>query len=362
MELRWNFSHLHKVAETLEAVPVPFSLIRFSRIDSIEALLLEGVEIDLAEIDSSAGLLTYQGRQVLLYIPDQGNNITAVLDGDRAAGKRFHVAYCETLVTMRAQNRFERYIATTDVSGEFSVHGFDYYQGEASGTARLHVCINCLKLLNYKQAKVSGPASKVRDAFDLAEFFNTYSSCFPFLPSRTRADADSSNYTADWSAISERVRGERDWSCELCHVSLSAHRSFLHVHHIDGVKNNNNHQNLKVLCAACHRLQPLHERMYVPSEQMKAINALRVAQGIFQRNWESVMTCADPALHGILGVLRRKGWTAPLIEFSPPGLDVVVDVAWPEQRYGISLVAVDSSVKKDWAVNTLESAWLRHVS
>src|SRR5690606_23083484 len=145
----------HAAKRALGAADLPFVLTRGAAIETIEEELIKGIEIKLDDLASTAGLLTYEGRQVLLYIPDQGGNISAVLGGEREKGKRFHVAECDTLEKMRRANRFERYIATTDVSGIFAVHGQDFNFGSREGHAPLHVCINCLKALNYKQARVS---------------------------------------------------------------------------------------------------------------------------------------------------------------------------------------------------------------
>lgn len=336
-----------------------FTLKRTTTIEAIEAQLIKGIEIRLEDLQSTAGLLTYEGRQILLYIPDQGNNITTVLAGERDKGKRFHIADCETLDTMRRKQRFERYIATTDVSGLFSVHGEDLYVGIKEGKAPLHVCINCLKFLNYKQARVSG-YNRVRDTFRLDEFFDTYASCFTQLPSRSTMDASSSSYSSDWTKVSEQVRIDCGWTCEECRVNLSSHRHLLHVHHIDGVKNHNSRTNLTALCAGCHRMQPLHHRMYVSLAHMKTINTLRVQQGVFTRNWKLAMSYADPALHGVMGILQRKGWDAPQLEYKLPGINTALEVAWPERDYAIALSSIDGSAPPSWTIHTLQEVWERY--
>lgn len=360
MKLHWNFAILHEARRALGAAEVAFTLKRTTSIEAIEAQLIKGIEIRLEDLRSTAGLLTYEGRQVLLYIPDQGNNIAAVLAGERAKGKRFHIADCETLDMMRRQRRFERYIATTDVSGLFSVHGEDLYIGAKEGSAPLHVCINCLKFLNYKQARVNGGHNKVRDTFKLDEFFDTYASCFTQLPSRTTIDAASSSYSSNWAKVSEQLRIDRAWTCESCRVNLSSHRHLLHVHHIDGVKNHNTPSNLTALCAGCHRMQPLHQRMYVSLAHMKTINILRVEQGVFTRDWKLAMSYADPALHGVLGILQKKAWDAPQLEHKLPGLNNTLEAAWPERRYAIALSSIDSSPPPSWTIHTLQEVWERH--
>ena len=46
-----------------------------------------------------------------------------------------------------------------------------------------------------------------------------------------------------------------------CETSFINNKKDLHVHHIDGVKWNNNSNNLKVLCIDCHSKHPGHDRI-----------------------------------------------------------------------------------------------------
>ncbi len=337
MRITHDFSELWNIANRLGAERQSFALTRASAISAIEAELIGGREVKLDELQFVSGLLAFEGRQILLYIPDQGYKIEEVLKGNRDAGKKFHVAYCGTLETMRSSGRFERYIATTDVSGNFALSGIDMTMRELTGQAKLYVCQNCLNMLNYKQAKVNRAARALRESFDLNEFFETFSSCFRFLPVRTKVEAGASVYAANWREISDNLREAVNWTCEGCKINLSNARQLLHVHHIDGVKGNNARSNLKVLCKACHRMEPLHDHMYVPRDEMKAINRLRCSAGIFDGTWNAVMRYADPALHGALGLARSQGWAVPEIEHEVSGLPRHVEAAWPEQRIAISL-------------------------
>ncbi len=158
MRITYDFSELWRVVDKLGAERESFSLSRTSTISAIEAELIRGREVKLHELESVSGLLAYEGRQILLYIPDQGQNIDQVLTGHLDSGKKFHVAHCTTLDSMKRSGRFERYIATIDVSGQFELTGTDINMREKSGIGRLYVCQNCLNMLNYKQAKVDRSA------------------------------------------------------------------------------------------------------------------------------------------------------------------------------------------------------------
>ena len=55
---------------------------------------------------------------------------------------------------------------------------------------------------------------------------------------------------------------ERDFKCDNCQIKLDgAHRKYLHVHHKNGLKNDNSKSNLEVLCIRCHANQPYHAHL-----------------------------------------------------------------------------------------------------
>lgn len=355
MRIVYDYSALWQIANELGAKKALFSLKRTNSIAEIESQLIRGREVKLHELESVSGLLAFQGRQILLYIPDQGKNIVEVLAGNREPGKKFHIAHCKTLDAMKSAGRFERYIATTDVSGEFKLAGVVDFNKEISGVGYLYVCQNCLNMLNYKQCKVERSARRVRESFELAEFFETYSSCFKHLPARTRVEVGQSTYASNWKEISLTLREKAMWKCTDCKIDLRSHKNLLHVHHLDGNKSHNKNGNLSVLCKACHRLQPLHDHLYVPLEEMKTINALRKDAGLYQGDWDTVLRYSDPACHGILGLARASGWPVPDIEYELVPSEKPLEIAWPSRKLAISLGGASFSVK-EWNIMDLATA------
>jgi hypothetical protein len=129
----------------------------------------------------------------------------------------------------------------------------------------------------------------------------------------------------------------------------------LHVHHVDGNKNNNQDGNLQVLCKACHRLQPLHDHLYVPLEEMKLINSLRKAAGLYRGDWDTVLKYADPACHGVLGLAQAAGWPVPEVEHSLGSGEASFEVAWPSRKIALSLGRATSTAG-GWRILDLEAA------
>jgi len=311
-------------------------------IDPIDIELNKGVTLpDLEDVETHNGLLSYKGRQILLYIQDHGGKAQDALD-DGQRGNKFHVADCKTLQTMRERGRYERYVVTNRLDGEFFITGLDWQtRRPVEGDAHLWVCRNCLKLLNYEGA---GYGSTYQQAlnFDIGDFFSTYSSFFVHLPKRRAGNAEEDGYTSDWPQIAARFKADKDFRCESCGVDLQAHRSLLHVHHRNGVKGDNGSKNLSALCADCHRKQAQHEHMFVRHADMRMINRLRTEQGQFGvADWKTVLEYCDPALHGLLDACKREGATRPEI-----GLDIQdaksavvanLEIAWPKARVGVAI-------------------------
>lgn len=299
--------------------------------------LYKGIEVSLSDINKATGLLSYKDSQVLLYIKDHTRKFDEALNNGNK-GNKFHVAYCKTLQEMESRNKFNRYVATNNNSGEFVISA----PGRPDASANLWVCQFCLGHINYKgSSENSNLRYQNAKGFNLQEFFSAYSSCFKRLPFYT--DKDSTNYTSNWPDISEATRKAKNYCCEKCHVNLSApkHRSLCHTHHINGVKSDNDPLNLQALCADCHR--KAHDgNMYVSYEQMEVITRLRHEQGLLDvSNWDEVLELVDPALKGELYYFKSNGFPVPkvdyeILDFSGKSL-AKINIAWPEYKQGINI-------------------------
>lgn len=201
------------------------------------------------------GTLAYKNSRVLLYIRD-----VTIYE------PRFHLANCDTLQKMREQQRFNRYVVSTNTDGKFKINIIENNEPRAE-IRKLSVCQNCLKYLALggfsstwsKQKKLSYVSN-----FNIEDFFKVYSKYLHVnLPKYNSDNSPTNTYTADFSEISNKVKESVNWKCQKCGINLynPDWRKWLHTHHINGIKSDNSLKNLEVVCIRCHANKPKHEHM-----------------------------------------------------------------------------------------------------
>lgn len=224
--------------------------------EEIRQLAAEGLEVEKKDVVALPdGTLSFKDRRVLLYIRDISQY------GGNYSDPRFHISDCATLRQMRENLRFGRFVIASRDDGLFQLH---YIDSGRRTDKRLAVCQNCLDRLNYKEFQLGRPPDTRRamvQEFSITEFFGTYPKTLHHaMPIHTDLTAPTNDYTRDFQCISRAYRQKRNWICEACGISLSRNemRRYLQVHHINGLKNDNNDENLKAVCVHCHALEPLH--------------------------------------------------------------------------------------------------------
>ncbi len=368
MKLTIDLSMLHNAVNIMGAERIEFELSnKLIPIEPIDKQLNEGLEVEFSDIEFETGLASYQGRQILLYIKDHSynNKIYGVLD-DGSKGNKFHVADCEILERMRQKGRFDRYVVTNKLDGLFAVSGTDNRTNELiEGETKLNVCQYCLESINYQKfasVKKGGLRRNFVQGFHLADFFDTYSSFFKFMPTGV-ANNQTSHYSKDWGNVSKKIREKFNYQCQQCGLDLSQYKRLLHVHHINGVKSDNSTSNLTPLCCDCHRKQPDHQHMFIKHEETKRISQLRNAQDLnVKGNWQDVYDLADPGMYGIIDLLERYYVSLPEVgeEIENNKQEVVaeLELAWPLKKVGIAIDKPEAIVatKQGWKVYSMRLA------
>ena len=248
--------------------------------------LTKGVELTLDKVEISGGLFEHKGEQVVIYIKDhthktsRPNRTVEDLVNDPNLCNRVHLLECETIENMRSQGRYDRYVVTNRRDNKYMIDVLG-----SNGRAKeienvLRPCKNCLKALNYNGYNEAGRRSEKKsifDTFDMEAFFESFSTFFFPRPSRWANQARASEYVRGWEALSRRMRNAANWTCQDCGVNLEdrRYRKFLHVHHVNGVKDDNAPSNLEVVCASCHKLKPGHKGMHVDQRTVRLIEELR---------------------------------------------------------------------------------------
>lgn len=365
MKIKATFiTNLHQCLEQMGA-----PLIK-PKLPKIKISTPAGVKVKLSEVQEYAGLLTYQGRQVVVFIPDHSfKTVPVVKRAPKSEGNKFHFSNCSTLQSMRSSGRYEhRYHAHQNIEGEFQI-----FDKSTSAEVELAPCQNCLKHLNYKgYNQLEGSRkTQVVQKLTLWKLFSTYSTVFdedklPQLPNPIPG------YTDDWSSISFQYRTKQHFICEECGVDLNDHRDLLHTHHIDGNKQNNREANLQALCMDCHRKQPYHDHLLISDVQMNTLQALRNSQKkLHPRNWDEVYKLTDEALHGVLHYYQLtvvKNYGLPTLNYAIPNTDpkIIVDVAWPDKKVAILVKTSNSHLRSSqnlgWTIRDLNSATERMLS
>lgn len=348
MPFNVDFSELIQLGKRMSPNGSGFALrLRQTEFEPIDIELEQGKEVEIDDLDSGIPLLSYQGRQVLLYIRDHGGSFDAAVADPGGNGKKFHLAHCKTLEDMKRQNRFQRYVATTRLDGLFTIEATGQYsRNQRSADVALRVCQNCLTHLNYQKSRESAPLRRtLAECFSITHFFSHYSTAFKHVPV-SLDKAASVGYTMDWKQVSQSTREAARYCCSDCGVDLEQHRHLCDVHHRNGVKSDNRPGNLQVLCRDCHRKQPMHAGIFLASEHMQIIQRLRGAQGKLEvARWDDAYDLSDTSIHGDLAVLQNRGFPPPEVGFdvvdSKGMVIATLEAAWPDRRVAVNLTRVE---------------------
>ena len=221
----------------------------------LEQLATEGKDVAIEDVVVlKDGTFSYKNNLVVVYIRDIQKFQNWV--------SRFHIADCKTLQRQQQLNGLAHYVVTTRNDGSFVVDVIGNDGQVTRKTMKLNVCQNCLDKLRFGEFSLFLPRQRrmmIVSRFEIQRFFARFPRSL--LSARPAGDADTApiyNYSANFDDVSTRVRERRGWKCECCRRDFSppTDRKYLHVHHRNGIKNENHDGNLQALCLGCHADEP----------------------------------------------------------------------------------------------------------
>ena len=234
----------------------------------------DGITVSLEDIHyDENGLLNLEGIKVVAYIRDQPRGIDYY---NKYSTYRYHLCNCRTLQHMRRIGRENRYLTTKRKDGLFEVHDTSDYLSRKI-ELKLDLCKNCIDELKGRGLWI--------EPFSLNEYFNKNDSQVPQTIRRIETVTEVQNYTPNQDDLSREYRKAANFICQKCGVDCSKVPSYLHLHHRDGDRSNNDHSNLSILCIECHSREPMHEHLLNPEKskaQVQHIKSLRKNQGIIE--------------------------------------------------------------------------------
>lgn len=209
--------------------------------------------------------LYFKNTKVLLYIRDQAmyGQPEDILKNYKS-GYKFHLSWCKTLQSMFNSGKYEKYVVSTRQDDVLLVRVIGSNNKVYESEQKLHVCRYCLSTLNYKGYRYTTKAQKdkIYNEFSLKEFFNVQNSDYSFhdMPKHDEYSAKTNIYPDNWEHVSELHRKLCHYQCERCGKDCSHDHKLLHVHHINGNKQDLRQTNLIALCRECHIQEHPHMR------------------------------------------------------------------------------------------------------
>jgi len=179
---------------------------------------------------------------------------------------RYHLLNCATLRRAKSEGWRDRYKMTQKRTGKFFYRFLrDKDVFKTNENQPLHVCFHCLNGINEKH---DSNTRFTRSNFSPDVFFSEEFRNHWLVDSGYQVDSETvpNCYQQDWDKISARYKQKVKYQCEgagcrFPSLSDASMRQYLHCHHVNMDKSDNNFSNLKALCLECHAKQPNHAHM-----------------------------------------------------------------------------------------------------
>lgn len=150
---------------------------------------------------------------------------------------RFHICNCSVIQDFIAAGRFRQHYVRANSE---PVPVIDLNDGRRlKQISGLPLCTYCSRMVGQVNAANSTNFVKILQSAN---------------NQTGQKDVDIFGYTRDWEDISRTYREKHNYICEHCSLEITDgyDRQYIHVHHKDKNKLNNNESNLQCLCIYCH--------------------------------------------------------------------------------------------------------------
>ncbi|MGL4866329.1 MAG: HNH endonuclease signature motif containing protein [Cetobacterium sp.] len=197
---------------------------------------------------------------MLVYIRDFSEKYKKSKE-DTSYYPKFHISWCTKLDEVYKSKRYSRYVVSQRNDGIFLLDKTENRK-VIKRDIKLNMCKYCLGNLNYKGYGFSYQAkNEIFNKFTIKIFLSEYNTEIYIEPTHTSLTQLPNEYSEDWDNISYNYRKSKKIICQDCGKDCSKDTNELHVHHIDGMKSNNEASNLEVVYVKCHFKKSMHEHM-----------------------------------------------------------------------------------------------------
>lgn len=152
---------------------------------------------------------------------------------------RFHICKCSTIEEFMRRGAFDGHYVRANIDPVPVISKETHREEIVSG---LPLCRNCIaRIHEYGRITSTEFAEILREARGVEE-------------DQKEQEVDIFGYTRDWDEISRNYREKHEYTCEKCGLKIDDlfDRQYIHCHHKDANKLNNNVSNLQCLCLRCH--------------------------------------------------------------------------------------------------------------
>ena len=211
----------------------------------------DGLDSDLSDVIGIDGgeLLTVLKdgtvRKTIAYISERPD----YYDSRNWDYPKYHIYDCQTMETMRKNERAHRYKKSIRDDGKLMILITYENRDSKKIVKELDICGNCWK--EYKKLNKDGISKRT---FNIKNYFEKpMEGTTPFIEIAYDYTTVPKFYSKNWKQISTSLKEQLDYTCQECGIVLRGkHSKYLHTHHVDANPSRNIVSNLKVVCIECH--------------------------------------------------------------------------------------------------------------